>query len=120
MCGVCGVVDLDETPDLDLVREMTRRLHHRGPDGHGHVRDDSAVLGHSRLSIVDVAGSPQPMSDEDGQVWVTFNGEIFNYVELRARLVARGSPGCSRGARAATRAGRGRRGSGRSPRPRDR
>jgi asparagine synthase (glutamine-hydrolysing) len=90
MCGVCGIVDFDETPDLDLVRAMTRRLHHRGPDGHGHVRDESAVLGHSRLSIVDVAGSAQPMSNEDGQVWVSFNGEIFNYLELRAQLSDRG------------------------------
>ena len=90
MCGVCGVVDFDELPEVDLVREMTRRLEHRGPDGHGHVRDDHAVLGHARLSIIDVAGSAQPLSNEDGQVWVTFNGEIFNYVELRAQLVARG------------------------------
>lgn len=90
MCGVCGVVDFDDLPDLDLVRAMTQRLEHRGPDGHGHVRDEHAVLGHARLSIIDVAGSPQPLSNEDGQVWVTFNGEIFNYLELRAQLVDRG------------------------------
>ena len=90
MCGVCGVVDFDELPDLDLVLEMTGRLQHRGPDGAGYVRDAHAALGHSRLSIVDVDGSAQPLCNEDGQVWVTFNGEIFNYVELRAQLRERG------------------------------
>lgn len=90
MCGVCGVVDFDELPDLELVLDMTALLQHRGPDGFGHVRDEHAALGHSRLAIIDVAGSPQPLSNEDGQVWVTFNGEIFNYLELRSQLVQRG------------------------------
>ncbi|MCB0910096.1 MAG: asparagine synthase (glutamine-hydrolyzing) [Propionibacteriaceae bacterium] len=90
MCGICGVVTLGREPDPGLVTAMTTQLSHRGPDDTGYVRDRMAVLGQTRLAIIDTAGGVQPMSNEDGTVWVTFNGEIFNYVELGTELRARG------------------------------
>ena len=87
MCGVCGVVDLAGGPtDPDLVTRMMGRLAHRGPDGSGYYRDEHAALGHTRLAIIDTAGGAQPMCNEDGTLWITFNGEVFNYVELGAEL----------------------------------
>lgn len=87
MCGICGIVSLgDETPELDLLLGMMRRLHHRGPDGSGYFRDHSVALGHTRLAIIDTAGGTQPLCNEDGTLWISFNGEIFNYVELREQL----------------------------------
>lgn len=90
MCGIAGVLSADEAPDPGLVPRMLARLAHRGPDGSGIYRDDRLTLGHVRLAIIDVAGGAQPMSNEDGSVWVSFNGEIFNYVELRKELRSRG------------------------------
>ncbi|WP_156252170.1 asparagine synthase (glutamine-hydrolyzing) [Pseudactinotalea terrae] len=90
MCGICGVLSFDGPPDRELVLRMMGRLHHRGPDGSGYYRDHRVALGHTRLSIIDVGGGAQPMSNAQGSVWVTFNGEIFNYVELRDELVALG------------------------------
>jgi asparagine synthase (glutamine-hydrolysing) len=65
---------------------MTDAIRHRGPDGAGYYRDPFACLGHRRLSIIDVAGGHQPMSNEDGALWITYNGEIFNHAELRPPL----------------------------------
>lgn len=90
MCGVCGIVSYAEPPDLALLRRMMGRLEHRGPDGNGHYRDRHAALGHTRLAIIDPSGGHQPLCNEDGTVWVTFNGEIFNYVELGEELRNRG------------------------------
>lgn len=86
MCGICGIVSYDGPPDLTLLRRMTGRLRHRGPDGNGYFRDRRAALGHTRLAIIDTSGGAQPLGNEDSTVWVTFNGEIFNYVELREEL----------------------------------
>jgi asparagine synthase (glutamine-hydrolysing) len=86
MCGVCGIVSYDGPPDLTLLRRMTGRLRHRGPDGNGYFRDRRAALGHTRLAIIDTSGGAQPLCNDDGTVWVTFNGEIFNYIELREDL----------------------------------
>jgi asparagine synthase (glutamine-hydrolysing) len=69
---------------------MVGRLRHRGPDGVGVYIDGEAALGHARLSIIDLAGGSQPMTNEDGSLWIVFNGEIFNYVELREELLGRG------------------------------
>ena len=69
---------------------MVAMLRHRGPDGYGLYRDDRVGLGHSRLSIIDLEGGFQPIHNEDGSIWIVFNGEIFNYVELRAQLQALG------------------------------
>ncbi len=90
MCGICGIVSYDGLPDLALLRRMMGRLVHRGPDGNGYYRDRCAALGHTRLAIIDTSGGAQPLCNEDGTVWVTFNGEIFNYVELGAELRYRG------------------------------
>lgn len=93
MCGIAGAVASSEgvgpiaTEDL---RAMVGALRHRGPDEFGLYRDAHAALGHARLSIIDLAGGQQPLANEDGSLWVVFNGEIFNYVELRAELLALG------------------------------
>jgi asparagine synthase (glutamine-hydrolysing) len=92
MCGICGILSFDGPPDVDVVRRMLGRLAHRGPDGSGYYRDHQAALGHTRLAIIDQAGGAQPLCNEDGTLWLTFNGEIFNYVELREELRRRGHP----------------------------
>jgi asparagine synthase (glutamine-hydrolysing) len=90
MCGICGIVSFDAPPDLSVLRRMTGRLAHRGPDGNGYFRDAQAALGHARLAIIDTAGGSQPLCNEDGTLWITFNGEIFNYLELAEELRRRG------------------------------
>ncbi|RYB90715.1 asparagine synthase (glutamine-hydrolyzing) [Nocardioides glacieisoli] len=86
MCGICGIVSFDRSVDADLVADMVTSLEHRGPDDSAVVVDHGAVLGHSRLALIDVAGGAQPLGSADGTLWVTFNGEVFNYVELREEL----------------------------------
>jgi len=91
MCGICGGVGLEgEAPTRAVIESMTRALRHRGPDASGFAASGPAALGHARLSILDHAGGGQPMASDDGGLLVTFNGEIFNHVELAADLVARG------------------------------
>ena len=90
MCGIAGVLLAGRPADPDLVPQMLARLPHRGPDGSGIYRDDRVTLGHVRLAIIDVADGAQPMGNEDGSVWITFNGEIFNHVELRQELSSLG------------------------------
>jgi asparagine synthase (glutamine-hydrolysing) len=92
VCGICGIVNLADgpAPDVGLIRRMIGRLHHRGPDSSGYFRDDRVALGHARLAIIDLAGGTQPLANEDEKVWITFNGEIFNYVELAEELKALG------------------------------
>jgi asparagine synthase (glutamine-hydrolysing) len=87
MCGICGFNWSDER----LVERMKARLVHRGPDDHGSYVAEGVSLGHRRLSIVDLSeAGRQPLSNEDGTVWITFNGEIYNHLELRSRLTAKG------------------------------
>ena len=85
MCGIAGFVGQG---DLATLRRMTDAIRHRGPDAEGHWQEESAgvFLGHRRLSIVDLGGGAQPMWTRDGQLGVTFNGEIYNHAELRAEL----------------------------------
>src|ERR1700712_1508290 len=91
MCGIAGFVNRDgETADRAILARMPATLSHRGPDGDGLFLDGPAALGHRRLSIIDLAGGAQPMANEDGSVWVTYNGEIYNEPALRAGLLARG------------------------------
>lgn len=93
MCGIAGIVSLAEgvaAPQRDALTRMASALYHRGPDEFGIYRDDRAGLAHARLSIVDLKTGQQPMSDEGGTTWIVFNGEIFNFVELRKELVALG------------------------------
>jgi len=93
MCGLAGVVNLGEArapPALEDLSAMVAAIRHRGPDEFGVYRDHRVGLGHARLSIIDLATGQQPLSNEDGSIWVVFNGEIYNYVELRAELVRLG------------------------------
>jgi asparagine synthase (glutamine-hydrolysing) len=92
MCGITGIVTTDrlKEEDRDLLQRMTRMLHHRGPDGEGFYFDEHTGLGHRRLSIIDLDAGKQPMCNEDESVWVTFNGEIYNYLDIRKDLIAKG------------------------------
>ncbi|MBK8098562.1 MAG: asparagine synthase (glutamine-hydrolyzing) [Planctomycetes bacterium] len=93
MCGIAGAFALTRARALppDLVPRMIRRLAHRGPDGEGVLTRPGYALAQRRLAIVDIAGGAQPMGLADGTVQVTFNGEIYNYQELRAELQQRGA-----------------------------
>lgn len=94
MCGIAGLVvargGAEKPPEPGELSRMAGAVRHRGPDGHGMYLDARAGLAHARLSIIDRAGGAQPMTNEDRTLWITFNGEIFNYVELRAELELRG------------------------------
>jgi len=92
MCGICGIVkfDADDAVSPALLEAMTDRISHRGPDAFGYFLEKQVGLGHRRLSIIDLSGGKQPMFNEDGTVVIVFNGEIYNFAELTAELVARG------------------------------
>jgi len=92
MCGICGIFEFERMTDIahDTVHRMNQTMIHRGPDDGGVFVGPGIGLGHRRLSIIDLAGGHQPMSNEDGTIWVLLNGEIYNYPELRADLLANG------------------------------
>lgn len=91
MCGVAGIFGRSNTVDVTaVVASMLNKLSHRGPDGEGIVRGESYVLGHKRLAIIDIEHGMQPMVSEDMRYRISFNGEIYNYLELRQRLSQRG------------------------------
>src|SRR3954468_104956 len=95
MCGICGILGTQDGFAVDeaLVAEMRDTMVHRGPDDAGTWRasDAPVAFGHRRLSIVDLsAAGHQPMSNEDGTVWITYNGEIYNHAALREELIAKG------------------------------
>ena len=92
MCGIAGIMGGAEAPTVSFreLRQMLAMLSHRGPDGYGLYRDQRVGLAHSQLSIIDLAGGAQPLSNHDGTLWLTFNGEIFNFIELRRMLAALG------------------------------
>ncbi len=92
MCGIAGQLhrDVHDPIDRATLERMTRTLAHRGPDGEGFYVAAGIGLGHRRLSIIDLATGAQPLSNEDGTVWVSFNGEIYNFAPLRADLQRRG------------------------------
>src|SRR6059036_3568680 len=92
MCGIVGIVGLNPLEPVDETRLKIMRdvLRHRGPDGEGLWNEGHVGLGFRRLAITDVEGGAQPMPNEDGSVWVVFNGEIYNHAELRPWLEARG------------------------------
>jgi asparagine synthase (glutamine-hydrolysing) len=88
MCGICGMVG--PGADEAIVRRMMHAIAHRGPDGEGLYRGDDVVLGHRRLSVIDLVTGDQPMTNEDRTVWVIYNGEIYNFRNLRCDLEERG------------------------------
>jgi len=96
VCGIAGILRQDgaSPEDLSRLKAMTQRLAHRGPDDSGHISIDgkpSIVLGHRRLAVVDLSDAAhQPFADESGQLVLVYNGEVFNYVELREELRALG------------------------------
>jgi len=93
VCGIAGLYDLSNV-GFDTVRHafasMSSSIKHRGPDEHGRFEDSRTVFLHRRLSIVDLQSGQQPMEDETGQIVLIFNGEIFNYIELRKTLILEG------------------------------
>jgi asparagine synthase (glutamine-hydrolysing) len=92
MCGIVGLYGASAAarPRREEIEAMMATLRHRGPDGRGLHLEGAIAFGHTRLSIIDVEGGAQPLSNEDGTVWVVFNGEIFNHVELRQALIRQG------------------------------
>ncbi|MET0292132.1 MAG: asparagine synthase (glutamine-hydrolyzing) [Steroidobacteraceae bacterium] len=88
MCGIAGVLNLagQAPPTRAALEAMISQVRHRGPDGYGYYEDTEVGMAHARLSIIDLATGDQPIRNGDGSIWVVFNGEIFNYVELRADL----------------------------------
>ncbi|MBW2647183.1 MAG: asparagine synthase (glutamine-hydrolyzing) [Deltaproteobacteria bacterium] len=92
MCGIAGICNIDR-PDgisLETIKNMTGVLNHRGPDEAGVYVDDYIGLGHARLSIIDLSSGVQPIHNEDKSLWIVYNGEVFNYVELKKDLVKKG------------------------------
>jgi asparagine synthase (glutamine-hydrolysing) len=91
MCGIVGIISVDDDdPNPMLLRRMADAIVHRGPDGEGYYVEPGVGLGHRRLSIIDLAGGQQPISNETGSVRIVFNGEIYNYKQLHAELEKRG------------------------------
>lgn len=92
MCGIAGYFNLQASPEpsLFLLERMIWSLRHRGPDGFGFFQNEQVGLAHARLSIIDLEGGWQPICNEEKTIWVIFNGEIFNYLELREQLIKRG------------------------------
>src|SRR5712692_9923138 len=92
MCGICGKFMLDReayVPEV-LVKAMADAITHRGPDDEGFYISGQIGLGFRRLSIIDLSGGHQPLSNEDGTIWIVFNGEIYNYQALRSELITKG------------------------------
>src|SRR6266508_1088216 len=92
MCGIAGILHLhrDGEISLDGLKRMISMIHHRGPDGYGFYHDERAGFAHARLSIIDLEGGRQPIYNEDKTICIVFNGEIFNYLELRQVLEKKG------------------------------
>ena len=83
MCGICGIVGFS---DKQLIKKMCDVIYYRGPDDFGYFIDNKVCLGNRRLSIIDIAGGHQPIHNEDESIWITFNGEIYNFLELKNEL----------------------------------
>ncbi len=91
MCGIAGIANFKSPENQEpILNRMLRAMSHRGPDATGLYLGDACGLGHARLSIIDLSGGFQPMHNETRNVWIVFNGEVFNYPELREGLIRRG------------------------------
>lgn len=90
MCGIAGILDYNKTPEIGTVSRMLTRINHRGPDESGIYKGDDICLGSVRLSIIDISAGKQPLSDTSGRYWIVYNGELFNYIELRDQLQKKG------------------------------
>jgi len=92
MCGICGLINYDSSK-IGIIEKMADIMAHRGPDGRGtvYLEQNSVAFGHRRLSIIDLSeNAKQPLSNEDGTIWVTYNGEIYNFNEIKALLIEKG------------------------------
>jgi len=110
MCGICGIINFNGKPiSQNLIQQMNNTLIHRGPDDEGYYFSQrlgssgqrigdrpSVTLAHRRLSIIDLDTGHQPMSNEDGTVWIVFNGEIYNFIKLRKKLIKKGHQFCTK------------------------
>ncbi len=93
MCGIAGIWHFKEKLQANELRSFTDSMQHRGPDGAGYqiFEDDNLGLGHRRLSILDLSETgKQPMSYANSRYWLTFNGEIYNFIEIKRELIAKG------------------------------
>src|ERR1700721_2096217 len=92
MCGICGKLNFEPGNSVNpaLLLGMLDTIRHRGPDDEGTYIAGEVGLGHRRLSIIDLSAGHQPLSNEDGTVWIVFNGEIYNFQELRTFLLSKG------------------------------
>lgn len=92
MCGIAGFINLRFSPTKQkvVIKQMTDVIAHRGPDGEGHFVSDGVAFGNRRLAIIDLSLGKQPMASADGRYWITFNGEIYNYLELKTELKKKG------------------------------
>lgn len=92
MCGICGILHFDKSRSVDrnIVEAMTATMTHRGPDDEGFYVSRNIALGFRRLSIIDIQGGHQPMSNETEDVWIAYNGEFYNHKDVRKRLIANG------------------------------
>lgn len=88
MCGICGIIRKGD--NKDIIKKMNDRIMHRGPDGEGYYIDGDVAFGHRRLSIIDLSTGDQPIYNEDSSVVTVYNGEIYNYLELRSELESLG------------------------------
>jgi asparagine synthase (glutamine-hydrolysing) len=109
MCGICGLVESESRGTFtQTVERMCQAMVHRGPDDQGMVVGEGFALGMRRLSIIDIAGGLQPIHNEDRSAWLVFNGEVYNYRELRDQLRSSGhrfgccQPTCFRGSHEST------------------
>src|SRR5580692_359788 len=92
MCGICGVFEpgRETAIECSVLKRMADTLYHRGPDDEGFYSAPGVGLGFRRLAIIDVTGGHQPLSNEDGTIWIAFNGEIYNFQELNQRYLSKG------------------------------
>ncbi|HHZ64465.1 MAG TPA: asparagine synthetase B, partial [Flavobacteriales bacterium] len=92
MCGIAGILHFDNSRQVaqDSLRAMCDSIIHRGPDSDGYYTEENVGLGHRRLSIIDLNTGDQPMFSQERDVSIVFNGEIYNYVELRSELKKKG------------------------------
>ena len=89
MCGIAGLITKNKEKD-EIIKKMSERIKHRGPDGEGYFIDENVAIAHRRLSIIDLSLGNQPMFNEDESIVVVFNGEIYNYLDLKKDLIDKG------------------------------
>ena len=90
MCGITGFINNKDNKET-IIHDMADKIKHRGPDGEGYFIDDFCALAHRRLSIIDLSTGGQPMYNEDNFIVIVYNGEVYNYIELKAELKKKGS-----------------------------